>query len=140
MKKQTGFSLIELMIVVAIIAALAAIALPSYQDHMRKARRSAAQGLMLDTTNREEQYILDKRQYTNSFGDLSIKRDDFDCTSTPTQCTNIWYTVTIPVLNNAATPPTYTITATAQPGSQFVDGDLSLDSTGAKTSTEPDRW
>lgn len=140
MKKQTGFSLIELMIVVAIIAVLAAITFPSYQEHMRKARRSAVQGLMLDTTNRQEQYILDKRLYTNSFGDLSIVRDDFDCTTTPTQCTNIWYTVTIPVLNNAATPPTYTITATAQAGSQFVDGDLSLDSTGAKTSTKPDKW
>lgn len=138
MKKQTGFTLIELMIVIAVIGLLAAIALPSYLDHMRKARRSAAQGLMLDTSNREEQYLLDKRLYTNSFASLSIVRDDFNCTGTPTQCTNDWYRVTI-VVDNAAAPPNYAITAQAL-GSQVVDGDLTLDSTGAKTSTMPDRW
>ena len=55
MKKQRGFTLIELLIVVAIIAIFAAIALPSYQNHMRKARRTAAQGLMMDTISRQAQ-------------------------------------------------------------------------------------
>ena len=136
MKKQFGFTLIELMIVVAIIAIIAAIALPSYDNHMRKARRTAAAGLMLDTTNRETQYILDKRQYTNSFVDISTKRDDYDCTTVATKCSNKFYDVTITV-DNAATPPTFTITATAK-GSQTKDGNLTLDSTGAKTPS--DKW
>lgn len=121
------------MIVVTIIAIIASIALPSYQNHMRKARRSAVQGLMLDTTNREQQYLLDKRQYTASFSDMSVTRDDFTCAAT---CTNNWYTVAIAV-NNAATPPTFTITATAK-ASQLPDGDLTLNSTGAKTPS--DKW
>ena len=136
MKKQIGFTLMELMIVVAIIAIIASIALPSYADHMRKARRSAAQGLMLDTTNRETQYILDKRQYTNSFANISTTRDDYDCTTVATKCSNSFYDVTIAV-NNAATPPTFTITATAK-GSQTKDGNLTLDSTNAKTPS--DKW
>jgi type IV pilus assembly protein PilE len=135
MKKQTGFTLIELLIVVAIIGILAAIAYPSYLDQMRKARRSAAQALLLDASNREQQYFLDKRQYTANFtgasSSLSIKNTDFDCTTDATKCSNTWYDVTITV-DNAATPPSFTITATAK-GTQAVDGNQILDSTGAKT-------
>jgi len=48
-KKTGGFTLIEVMIVVAIVAVLAAIAYPSYQDQVRKSRRAEGKGLLLDT-------------------------------------------------------------------------------------------
>ncbi len=93
MKKQIGFTLIELMIVVAIISILAAVAYPSYVNQTKKARRSDAQQLMLDISNREEQYLLDVRAYTNNPTNMSVAKDDWACT--PTACTNNFYHVTI---------------------------------------------
>ena len=57
-----GFTLIEVLITVALIAILAAIALPVYQDQVRKSRRSSAQGVLLNVANREQQLFLDSRQ------------------------------------------------------------------------------
>lgn len=128
-KQQSGFTLIELMIVVAVIALLASITIPSYQEHVRKARRAEAQALMLDIVNREEQYILDQRQYTESPVAMSVTHDSFACTAA--NCSNNFYVITIDA-DNATSPPEYTITATAQ-GKQVDDGNLTLDSTGAKT-------
>jgi type IV pilus assembly protein PilE len=134
MKKQTGFTLIELMIVVAVIGILAAITYPSYQDYVKKARRAEAQTVMLNTVNREEQFLLDQRQYSTSFTALGVAHDSYTCVAA--NCSNNWYTITITV-TNANTPPTYTITADAI-GGQADDGDLTLDSTGNKTPS--DKW
>lgn len=131
MKRQIGFTLIELMIVVAVVAILAAVAYPSYTKHVQEARRSAAQQMMLSAANQEAQYIVNVRQYTNSFTAMNFKADGWDCTTTATKCSNNYYDVSISV-NNSATPPSYTITATPK-GSQAQDGSLTLDSTGAKT-------
>ena len=59
--KQCGFSLIELMVVVAIITILAVIAYPSYTQYLIRANRSAAQAEMLDIANRQQQFLLTNR-------------------------------------------------------------------------------
>src|SRR6478735_1073020 len=65
-----GFSLIELMIAVAIVGILAAIALPSYSQYIIRTNRSAAETFMFQLANKEEQYLLDQRQYTSTVADL----------------------------------------------------------------------
>src|SRR4051794_20940580 len=65
-----GFTLIELIVTVAIVGLLAAIAYPSYIQYVVKTKRSAAETFMFELANKEEQYLLDKRQYTSTVTDL----------------------------------------------------------------------
>ena len=65
-KRVSGFTLIELMIVVAIVGILAAVAYPSYQNYLLKGRRAAAQAYLLNFAQRQQQYYLDNRTYANS--------------------------------------------------------------------------
>lgn len=124
MKKCRAFTLIELMIAIAVIALLTAIAYPSYQSYLRKGHRAAAQTFMLDIANRQQQYLLDARTYTTDIpGVLKL---------TPSSDLATRYTFAVAV--NAGPPPSYTITATPVPGSsQDGDGNLTLDSSGTKT-------
>lgn len=62
-KKQFGFTLIELMITVAIVGILAAIAYPSYTDFVTRSNRSEGQGELLRFANLQEQYFVDYRTY-----------------------------------------------------------------------------
>jgi type IV pilus assembly protein PilE len=123
--KQTGFTLIELMITVAVVAILASIALPSYRQYVVRANRSSVQQFMLDIANREEQYMLDARSYTATIGAGGLNM------STPADVT-VKYTVTVaaPVAN----PPSFTVTATPAAGSiQAGDGTLTLNNLGVKS-------
>ena len=122
--RSAGFTLIEVMIVVAIIGILSAIAFPSYQNYVMRAKRSAAQQFMLDISSREQQYLLDARSYTATIGTGGLNM-------TVSTDVSPYYTFAIAV-NNAAAPPTFTITATAI-GSQLNDGNLTLNNLGQKT-------
>ena len=53
-RRGQGFSLIEIMLVVVIIAILAGIALPAYQEHVRQARRAEVAGILLEKYEPEE--------------------------------------------------------------------------------------
>ena len=127
-----GFTLIEVMIVVAVIGILAAIAYPSYQSQIRKSNRAAAQALLMDAANKQQLYLTSRREYASTLTDLSI---------TPPAEVTRFYDVTVTAAN-AATPPTFTLTATPKAGTQQVsDGALTLNSTGAKTrDCDPTKW
>ena len=62
-RRIRGFTLLEIMIVVAIVGILAAIVLPSYQNQVRKANRSAAQQFLMDVATKEQQILMDTRSY-----------------------------------------------------------------------------
>lgn len=130
MKKDRGFTLIEILIVVVVVAILVAIAWPSYQTQLRKGRRADAQGFMLDLANREQQYLLDARSYAVGGTALSALNVTVPSTVSP------YYTVTVAA---GAATPSFLITA-APTGIQAADGTLTLDNTGAKTRNGVSGW
>jgi type IV pilus assembly protein PilE len=109
-KVSRGFSLVELMIVVAIISILAAIAIPNYNDYVRKAKVAEATAALLQYRTWMEQYYQDMRAYGPAGGTA--------CGVLPTDArvtalNQKYFTPTCVVPNTAAPgPQTYTITMT----------------------------
>jgi len=118
-----GFTLVELMIVCAVVAILIAIAIPSYALFMKKSRRGDTEATLMDIAQREQQYLLDARAYTSNIAALNV--------TVPADVAP-YYTI---ILNApAGAPPTFTVTATPIAGSaQAGDYTLGIDNTGAKS-------
>ena len=125
--KSSGFTLIELMIVVAIVAILAAIAYPSYQEQVRKSRRADAKAVLLEAAQWLERHYTVNNTYVVDFA------ADFPAAlkKSPKDGGTAYYNIT---LGNLA-QNTFTLTATPQAtGGQDKDkcGGLTLTHTGAK--------
>ncbi|MGI4777786.1 MAG: type IV pilin protein [Janthinobacterium lividum] len=135
---QRGFTLIELMIVVAIVAILAAIAYPSYQESVRKGRRAEARTALLELMQQQERYMTQRGTYlvfSNASG-----------TTSPPEATTTFKT-----FSGDSSPSNYYLSAALCPGSTSARdciqviasptrpdaavGSLNLTSTGVKDCT-----
>ena len=135
-----GFTLIELMIVIVIVAILAAVAIPSYQNYVIKSNRSAGKGILMDVVNRQQQFFINTKNYAASLTDLGYSADPFFIDNQAER-----YGATRPdaiyriQLDVAADPGDPDFTVRAEPvGIQLKDArcnELSLNSLGQKTAT-----
>jgi type IV pilus assembly protein PilE len=126
-----GFTLIELMVTVAIVAILTTIAYPLYLHQLVEGRRSAAEATLMDIAQREQQYILDQRQYAGG-ADASAVSTNLNVTI-PSNVTQFY---SVSVNATAGPPPGFTATATPIAGTaQASDVTLTIDQTGSKQPT-----
>ena len=124
---QQGVTLIELMITVAIVAILAAIAYPSYQNQIRKSHRAEGKAALLEIQVAQEKFFLAANAYATTLGALNR--------SATTE--HGYYNIALSNL----TATTYTATATPA-GSQTSDscGAYSITHTGARSPTTSGCW
>ncbi|WP_347881010.1 type IV pilin protein [Pseudomonas sp. LA21] len=126
MRRNSGFTLIELMITVAIVAILAAVAYPSYKQYVIRANRSEAQAYLMDIAQRQQQYLMDARAYADS-----------DTTLGASQPSRVAANYTITITVGSGLPPSFTAKAAPKSGTmQAGDGDLSINQAGTKTWTK----
>ena len=127
MKPAQGFSLVELMVTVLIVAILAAVALPAYQDYVRRGKLAEAYTLLAAQRVKMEQYYQDMRDYTNACQAGTV--------ATPSSgkyfslaCSNLSTT-------------TYTITASPVAGTGVTGFSFTIDQNNGKTTASvPSGW
>ncbi len=126
MKRVNGFTLTELMIALAIVAIIAAVAIPSYQGNVQKTRRSEATAALLENAQLLERCFSMRATYVG-------------CTISSGNTTNNFYT-----LSSTLTAATYDLTAVpAEGGSQAADthcASFTLDERGVRGGTNDDCW
>jgi len=135
LNKNKGFTLVELMIVVAIIGVIAAIAFPAYSQYAKKGRRTDARSALQEAAARQERIYAETNTYT---ADLTKLLTNPNGTSSPEG----FYDVTVALscsrtVGGQTYNACYTLTATAV-GAQAIDTDcatLTLTHTGIKSST-----
>ncbi|MEI7431392.1 MAG: type IV pilin protein [Betaproteobacteria bacterium] len=125
MEKTRGFTLIELMIVIAVIGVLAAIAIPNYNEHVIRSRITGATSVLSDMSVKMEQYFQDNRTYIGAYAAGTVATRPAD-------------TTTFAFTNPTLTATAYDIVATGTgPMSGFV---FHVTQSGKSTTAVPSGW
>lgn len=128
MKNEQGFTLVELMIVAAIVGILVAIGLPSYQNHVAESKRTEGIGKLMEIMQQQESFYSENYSYT---ADLE---NDLGYSAATLESENGYYTVSAAACGDGIAA---CVNLTATPATAS-DGVLTLDSAGARTGPWPD--
>ena len=130
-----GVTLIELMVVVAIVAVMFAVAFPAYDRYIVRTKRAVGQNVLVQVADRQQQFFMDNKRYAADLTDLGFTADPFivadDGSSTVTGYPDAVYSVSL----SNVTVTSYTATAAPLGGQLSRDtscGSLSLTQAGAK--------
>jgi len=128
--KNSGFSLIELAIVVLLLLVVSAIAIPAYTNQVLKSRRAEAQAFMLAVQTRQQQFMLDTRAYGTTLAAVGIPTPPNVATA---------YAPVLTVSN--VSPPTFTLVLTPSvPQAPDPCGTLGIDQAGTKSASTGGCW
>lgn len=127
--KASGFTLIEVIVVMVIIAILSAIAIPGYREYAVRSSRQAAQAQLVELSSIQEKIFLNANAYTSSATKAYDGTADGGLGVTGGKTLDGFYTISV-----VSETASHTITATPIAGTrQAADGKLTINSTGQRT-------
>ena len=136
--RQRGATLLEIMVVVAIIALLASIGYPSYMGYITRANRTAAKSLLLQVADRQEQFFANNKRYADDLTDLGYPANGFmindQGAATAAAADDRVYAIRL----TNTTPLTYTVNAAPEQRQAAHDAQcqtLTLTHTGIRSQT-----
>lgn len=129
-RARRGFTLLEVAVVMAVVAILAAVAIPNYSEYTMRSHRSSVQSLISDAASRQSQFFLDRRVYAPTVAALNV--------AVPADVA-ARYTIAIAAV--AGPPAAFQVTATPI-GTQSTDrcGLLTIDQAGNRTAIANRCW
>ena len=138
LKFQRGMTLIELMVVVAIVAIVFALAFPSYERYVVRTKRTVAQNALLQVADRQQQFFMDNKQFAANLTNLGFNANPFvvDDQGSATVATDDDAVYSLTLSN--VTQTTWTATAAPLQGQLSRDtdcGSLSITQAGTKASS-----
>ena len=131
--KIKGFTLIEMLVTLALGGILASIAIPTYRDSIVKSKRAEAQAALMSLSNAMESYRI---QNSNSYLGATLGTGGIFTNQTPVGGGKKTYTLSIPTL----TASTYVLQATAVEDDSSCGNTLTLSNTGSKTPSTAGCW